>query len=329
MRRLKCTATLILFAVAALVCKGMQAQQQAGNSSVPQPFYTTEDDTVPNSIPLPECARAALAHDPHIARLLEHRNLTSERLPVGWFAASAMKAVVGNQRLLVVMGIGEIRGANTSPFWIFRLSGDSCDLLLAISAHHLEFLETSAKGLPDIQGGYASSGNTSEHQLRFDGHEYLAANDSCQPAEAERMQVIHGAHPQMFLMQRPGHSNENLLCEGRAWVWQQWRHDHSFDLKLTLFSKEGDETTTSYASYVTAAGQRQVVIQVRQVLVDRAGAHPPTSRDSLVTAARVERRFALQGQPDRTKVVPESQDVETDSYELYFLDEAGKVLGIL
>jgi len=46
------------------------------------------------------------------------------RIPRAWFVAGAVNLGKPNEKLLVVMGAGELRGANTSPFWILRWLGN-------------------------------------------------------------------------------------------------------------------------------------------------------------------------------------------------------------
>jgi len=257
--------------------------------------------------------------------------LSLAQLPGAWFTAGAVNLGEPDEKLLVVMGTGELRGANISPFWILRWPGQSCDLLLATAAHHLGFLDTKTHGLPDVQVGFASTGNTSEHQYKFDGRAYMETDDACRPEEAEHFNAIEGKNPQMFLFQRPGHSTENLLCEGRDWVWQKWVQKKPFTLKIELFSKEGEHTSLSYSDIMTD-GRWQVGILVHKEVMDE-GAHPGAShrvvKDELILAVAVQRRFARTGDPDRTRVVPESESAPPETYELHFLDEAGKDVAAL
>jgi PAS domain-containing protein len=159
----------------------------------------------------------------------------------------------------------------------------------------------------------------------------MEADDACQPEQAERFNAIEGKNPQMFLFQRPGHSTENLLCEGRDWVWRKWEQKEPFGLEIELFTAEGEHTSLSYSDIMTD-GRWQIVILVRKEVVDES-AHPGAShrvvQDEQILAVTVQRRFARKGDPDRTRVVPESESEPPDSYELHFLDEAGKDVAAL
>jgi hypothetical protein len=313
----------------AISLAGVKSNAQRANSSA---GFSSEEDSVPGAVALPECARTWLTRDAHVSRSLDRLHLSLAQLPDSWFVAGAVSLGKPNEKLLVVMGnTRELIGANTSPFWILRWSGQSCDLLLATTAHHLEFLDTKTHGLPDVQIGFASMGNTSEHQYKFDGHAYMEADDACRPKQAERFDVIEGKNPQMFLFQRPGQSTENLLCEGRDWVWRKWKQKQPFDLKIELFSKDGEHISLSYSDMMTD-GRWQVGILVHKEVMDES-AHPGAShrvvKDELILAVAVQRRFARKGDPDRTRVVPESESVPANTYELHFLDETGKDVATL
>ena len=331
MRPLVCGVSLVFLGVFCFADVPANAQQASGTPANSSAVFTSEEDSLPGAVALPECARTWLARDAHVSRGLDRLHLSLAQLPGAWFAAGAVNLGKPNEKLLVVMGTGELRGANTSPFWILRWSGQSCDLLLATAAHHLELLDTKTHGLPDVQIGFASTGNTSEHQYKFDGHTYMEADDACRPEQAERFNAIEGKNPQMFLFQRPGHSTENLLCEGRDWVWRKWEQNKPFDLRIKLFSKEGEQTSLSYSDVMTD-GRWQISILMHKEVVDE-NAHPGAShrvvKDELILAVAVQRRFARKGDPDGTRIVPKGESVPADSYELHFLDDAGKDVAIL
>jgi len=319
-----------LLFLGAIALAGVPANAQQVNSPA---AFSSEEDSLPGAIALPECARTWLARDAHVSLHLDSLHLSLAQLPGAWFAAGAVDSGKPNEKLLVVMGTGELRGFNTSPFWILRWSGQSCDLLLATAAHDLEFLDTKTQGLPDVQIGFASTGNTSVHQYKFDGRAYMEADDACRPEQAEHFNAIEGEgkSPQMYLFQRPGHSTENLLCEARDWVWRKWEQKKPFHLKIKLFSKEGEETSLTYSD-VLIDGHWHVDILVHKEIIDEdalAGASHRVVKDQLILAVAVERRFARKGDPDRTRVVPESESVTPDTYELHFLDEAGNDVAAL
>jgi hypothetical protein len=327
MRSLVCVACVVFLGATSLA--SLQANAQQANSLA---GFSSEEDSVPGAVPLPECARTWLARDARVSRQLDRLHLSLAQLPDRWFAAGAVNFGKPDEKLLVVMGNSrELTGANTAPFWILLWTGQSCDLLLTTAAHHLELLDTKTHGLPDVQIGFASTGNTSDHQYKFSGRAYREADDACRPEQAEHFNAIEGKNLRMYLFQRPGQSTENLLCEARAWAWQNWEQKKSFDLNIRLFSKEGEQTSLSYSDIVTD-GRWQIDILVHKEVVDEsapAGASHRVVKDELISAITIQRRFARNSNPDRTGVVPESESVPPDKYELHFLDQASKDVATL
>lgn len=314
------------------VCQGQTDGSLANAQEVnSRAVFSSEEDSLPGAVALPECARSWLARDTRVSLRLDGLHLSLAKLPDSWFVAGAVNLGKPNEKLLVVMGTDGLVGANTSPFWILRWSGQSCELLLATEAHHLEFLDTKSHELPDAQIGFASTGNTSEHQYRFDGHTYMEVDGACRPERAERFNAIGGKNARMVLFQRPGQSTENLLCEGRDWLWRKWEQNEPFDLKIELFSTEGEHTSLSYSD-ITTDGRWQISILVHKEAVDesaRPGASHRVTKDELSLAVAVQRRFVRKNDPDRARIVPKSESVSPDSYELHFLDEAGKDVATL
>jgi len=98
-----------------------------------------------------------------------------------------------------------------------------------------------------------------------------------------------------------------------------------------LLAKEGEHISLSFSDMMTE-GRRQISILVREEVVDES-AHPGTShrvvKDELSFAVAVQRRFARKGYPDRTGIVPESESVPPNIYELHFLHETGKHVATL
>src|SRR5947209_7667919 len=134
-------SAVFLLAVARAVVGAIAQQSQ---ESVPPSLvsFSAEDDKVADAVPLPDCVRQLLATDGHVVNTLRHEELPAEQLPADWFTAS--RTELGEHRgiYFVVMGASMMRGANINPFWVFRRSTKSCDLLLSVGAHDLAVLKT-------------------------------------------------------------------------------------------------------------------------------------------------------------------------------------------
>jgi hypothetical protein len=296
---------LLAFGLTAIRVTAQQFQQTF--SRLPTSF-SAEDDKFPNAVPLPGCVRHLLASDERVVNVLKYEHLSPAQLPADWFTASERDLEQGNEKYLVVMGSSMMRGANVNPFWIFRRSENSCDLLLTVAAHHLEVLKAKTNGLPDIKLAALTAIRYFENEYRFDGNNYRAAKRTSQPIGEEIPQNLSDFETREPLVQRLAQNPEPIICEARAWLWQQWWLEKPSYLKVTLYSIEGDETTTTYFIR-KSGGALEVLIQKHQVIVDRtthAGARQATVEDEIIIAADVERRLALKNNPDRKTNVPES-----------------------
>ena len=232
----------------------------------------------------------------------------------------------GNETLLVVTGAKMMRGANVNPFWIFLRSGESCETVLKVGAHDIDALKTRTNGLPDIKIVAMTAVSVGESWYKFDGKTYQLARTLRQPIGAEVPKDLSGFEARISLVQRPEQDPESILAQARGWLWQQWWLEKPSYLKVKLHSKEGDETVTTYYIEKGSGQQMLVTIQIHSVLTDR-GPHQGTrntiTRDEIIFADDVERRWAIAGNSDRTQQVPENDEVAPDSYELFFHNPDG------
>jgi len=221
-----------------------------------------------------------------------------------------------------------MRGANISPFWNFRQDTKSCNLLLSTAALSLEILKTKPNTFPNIKTAAATAVSYSENFYRFDGHEYRLMRRTHQPIGQKIPSNLSGFQTRSPLVQGISQAPDPVLTEARSWLWRQWRLGKPSYLKVTVGSKEGDKTTTTY--FITKVdGQPQMMIQRHRIVVDRSPAPNSVVEDELIVAANVERRLALENHPDQKTRLSDDQDVSPDSYELHFNDDSNQNLAIL
>jgi hypothetical protein len=324
-----CKYSILLFLAVGMTAFRATAQQPQAIFSHPPTSFSAEDDKFPKAVPLSSCIRRLLASDQDVANTLQYEHLSPDQLPEDWFTAAERDLGQNAGTYFVVMGAGLMRGANINPFWIFVL--DSCRLLLSTGAHNLEVLKTETNGLPDVKIAAATAVSYFENQFTFDGHNYQEIKRTSQPIGEEVPDNLAGFETRKPLVQGSGRNPDSILCEARSWLWRQWWLEKPSYLTVTLYSKEGDKTTTTY--FIRKVGsQLQVMIQTHKILVDRIphpGARHSRVEDELVIAEDVERRWALKDNPGRRTNVPEGQEASSDSYELYFNDDSGNNLAIL
>jgi hypothetical protein len=322
---LLCRASLVFLLAANAAAVLTRAQQPSRTAGHPQSSFSSEDDKFPGAVPLPNCVRRLLASDRDVVNGLKYEHLSSEQLPADWFTASEQSLGQNNGTFLIVMGATMMRGANINPFWIFRQTVNSCDLLLSVGAHDLEVLKTRTNGLPDIEIAALTAIRYFENEFKFDGHSYREVKRVSAPIGEEIPADVSGFETRRAEL--PPVKDKSVLTgvEARGWLWRQWWLEKPSRLRVTAHSKEGDVTTTDY--FIRKNGERlDVLIHTHMVRVNRelhAGIRIPLVEDEIEVAADVERRWALTSNPDRKPEVPESEDAAPDTYELYFLDEGG------
>ena len=323
--------SLILLLTLALCAFRTSAQQLPEPFSNPPSLFSAEDDKFPHAVALPDCVRQLLASDKDVTIRLEHQHLSPEQLPADWFTASEQDFGHGNGAYLVVMGASVMRGANINPFWIFRQSPKACDLLLSVGAHDVKVLGTRTNGLPDLKTDAMTAVYYFENRYTFDGRKYEVVERRSQPIGVEIPRNLSRFATRKPLVQAVGQNPEPILSEARAWLWRRWLLRRQSDLKVTLHSKEGDETTTTYFMRRTD-DHLEVIIQVHRILADRAphsGARRPLVEDEILVATDIERRLALEGNLERRTKLPADQGASPDSYELHFSDESGNNVAVL
>ena len=319
---------LLIFGLTAFRAAGQEA---AKTLSHPPTSFSMEDDKFPGAVPLPDCVRRLLTSDDHVVNTLQYADLTPEQLPEEWFTVSEKDLGQNNGKLLVVMGASQMRGANINPFWIFQQFERSCRLLLDVGAHDLEILDSKTNGLPDIEIDAATAVWYFENLFKFDGRGYQEVSRSSGPIGEEVPVDLSHYDTRKPLVQGVTQNPDPVLSEARAWLWKQWWLEKPSYLTVTLHSKEGDETSTTY--FIRKMGGRlDVLIRIHRALVDRSPhvrAGHPLIEDEILVASDVQRRWALKNNPDRTVEVPEGQEAEPDSYELYMIDDSGGNVVIL
>lgn len=323
---------ILLFLLAATVAVFRTSAQQVPEAlSHPPTSFSAEDDKFPGAVPLPDCVRRSLAGDNRVVNTLQYENLSPDQLPEEWFTAFEINPDSRKGKLFIVMGASLMRGANINPFWVFQQLPKTCQLLLHVGAHDLEVLSSETKGLPNIKIASATAVRFGESEFKFDGRGYQEVSRNSQPIGEEIPRNPSDFQTRKPLVQGPAQDPEPILSEARGWLWKQWCLERPSYLRVILHSKEGDKTTTTY--YIRKiAGRLDVLIDVRSVLADRVGradVQHSLIEEEILVATDVERRQALKGNPDRTTVVPESQEVASDFFELYFLDDAGNTVVIL
>lgn len=148
-----------------------------------QSKFSAEAYTFKRPVRVPSDALQLLRNDGHVLSSLKTENLKGDQLPIEWFTASEIHLDGPHEVDLLVMGVDRLRGANVSPFWIFRKTPDGYQLVLNAPAHELEVLTTRSKGFRNIRAFSLTANTVLTITYRFDGRQYQPQERKSEPVE--------------------------------------------------------------------------------------------------------------------------------------------------
>ena len=156
----------------ALMSNGRVAAQAKLTSSSLQTQFSAEDTGVEKPVVIPEEVMVILRQDEGVRNALKYENVPADKPPASWFSASEVHLRGSAQDDLVVLGEGDLRGANVITFWIFRDTDHGHELVLMAHAHDLIVRKNRWNEYREIE----ISGETAEEftsvLFRFDGKRY-------------------------------------------------------------------------------------------------------------------------------------------------------------
>jgi hypothetical protein len=95
--------------------------------------------------------------------------------------ASEVHLTGPEEKDLVVVAAGLLRGANVTTFWVLRPADGGYELLLTAPAHDLIIKQSRSKGYKNIELLSATAVWVSTMSLRFDGRRYEVHTRSAKP----------------------------------------------------------------------------------------------------------------------------------------------------
>jgi len=90
-----------------------------------------------------------------------------------WFIGSRIQLSANSDADLIVTAQNKcLLGANLVPFWVFRKTRETHELVLSTNALGLDVLNTRTNGYRDIRTGSATAESVRTVNFKFDGKEY-------------------------------------------------------------------------------------------------------------------------------------------------------------
>jgi hypothetical protein len=138
------------------------------------------EEEIEHPVSLPEDVLQILRQDKDNQRSLED-NQTPNEMPASWFVASQISLNNDSQPDLIVMGVGPLRGANITPFWVFNNSLKGYKLVLMTATHSLTILDARTKGHRQIKTAAMTAVDVHINVYKFNGREYQVQHSLREP----------------------------------------------------------------------------------------------------------------------------------------------------
>jgi len=119
-------------------------------------------------------------------------------------------------------------------------------------------------------------------------------------------------------------SASKKMAEVRTFLWEHWSKRKLGHLQLTLFSKEGVATNTTYEIEPDEHGTWSL-----KVSLDRPSLKGTTSEHSEYRTYTVRRTASTHDQQSPVTLIPETEIRTGDAYRLVFYDEKDKKVGVV
>ena len=163
-------ASVLIFGLNLTCSYGVQAQRHAQPE---QREFSAEDEGVQRSVAIPQSVLDILTKDEMVRNILESEVPPLKSPPPSWFSASEVHLAGPNEKDLVVVGAGKLRGANVVTFWVFRPVAGGYDLVLTAASHDLSVKKARWKGYREIELSAATAVEFFSTTFRWDGTKYV------------------------------------------------------------------------------------------------------------------------------------------------------------
>jgi len=140
--------------------------------------FSAGDESVTRPIRVPDEIVEILKNDGAVRQVLESEHLSAGRLPMSWFAASEVHLGGPKEKDIVVVGIGKLKRANLTTFWVFRPMHLGYEVLLSASEHDLTVTDEPWKGYRIIKTSAVTATSIRGASYRFEGGQYKMFKDS-------------------------------------------------------------------------------------------------------------------------------------------------------
>jgi hypothetical protein len=143
--------------------------------------FSAENEHVQHPIVMPDELWTVLRQHPFVADGLEiHKDQASAEAEErrAWFEVSRVHLGDTDEQDFIVVGTGEMVGANTVPFWIFKQTAHGMKLMLFSQGHDLNILSHLHNGHRDIEISYVFRLKGQWQTYRYSNEAYSLSSDT-------------------------------------------------------------------------------------------------------------------------------------------------------
>jgi hypothetical protein len=162
----------ILLVIASLTGGALLARGQGTRPAPEQKLFSASDNPVQHPVTLsPEVLRVILASEP-AKETFAVLDDSEKANPSQLFQAGEVHLSTPDEVDLVVIGLGHMKGADATWFWVVRSARKEPQLVLFGGGDSLEVLDAKTKNYKDVRIAWSSSFETETTTYQFDGSIY-------------------------------------------------------------------------------------------------------------------------------------------------------------
>ncbi len=143
-----------------------------------QVHFSAGDENVARPIHLPDEIVEILKNDGAVRQVLESEHLSAGHLPMSWFVASEVHLGGPKEKDIVVVGMGKLKRAGLTTFWVFRPWYPGYEVLLSATEHDLIVTDELWKKYRIIKTSAVTATSIRSASYRFEGGQYKMFKDS-------------------------------------------------------------------------------------------------------------------------------------------------------
>ena len=144
-----------------------------------QLHFSAEDEQVERPISIPKGVAAILRSDEDVRETREDEPTSATgQIPPSWFSASVVHLDGVDEKDIVVMATGALRGANITTFWVFRPTNRGYELTFKAYEHDLIITNKHWKGYRVIETDSMTAVLIRTAWYRLEGGQYKVFKDT-------------------------------------------------------------------------------------------------------------------------------------------------------